>query len=433
MANVIEMPKLSDTMTVGTLVKWLKKEGDPVKTGDILAEVETDKATMELESFFDGTLLALFVKAGDQVALGVPLCAIGSPGEKVDAPAPKAAAPAAPEPKAPADAPAPPPAAAPPTAPAPEAKAAPAPPAPAPAPPAGDGGRLRISPLARKLAEEKGVNPAGISGSGPGGRIVRADVLAAAAGAGKKAPAASAFAASAGPAKGPVQEEKVVQVSNIRATIARRLLESKTQIPHFYLEIEVDAGPLLELRAQLNTALEKEGVKLSVNDFVLKASAEALRRVPAVNCSWEGTSIRYHPAAHVSFAVAIEDGLITPVIRDAHLKTVFAISSEAKALGKRARDKKLAPAEFTGGTFCVSNLGMMGIDSFSAIINPPNAAILAVGATVRKPVVKDGQIVIGQRMSLTLSTDHRVVDGAVGAAYLSALRELLEKPALLLL
>jgi pyruvate dehydrogenase E2 component (dihydrolipoamide acetyltransferase) len=201
----------------------------------------------------------------------------------------------------------------------------------------------------------------------------------------------------------------------MRGTIARRLVESKSQIPHFYLDIEIDAGPLLELRVQLNDALEKEGVKLSVNDFVLKASAEALRRVPAVNCSWEGTAVRQHPAAHVSFAVAIEDGLITPVIRDAHLKTIFAISAEAKALGKRAKDKKLAPAEFTGGTFCVSNLGMMGIERFSAIINPPNAAILAVGTTVQKPVVREGQIVIGQRMALTLSADHRVVDGAVGA------------------
>jgi pyruvate dehydrogenase E2 component (dihydrolipoamide acetyltransferase) len=436
MANIIEMPKLSDTMTVGTLVKWLKKEGDAVKTGDILAEVETDKATMELESFFDGTLLSVFVKAGDQVPLGAPLCAIGKPGEKVDAPAAKApqAAPAAPkEPAAPAPAPVPAPA------PAPEAKPAPAPAAsasPSPVPTAAPeaGGRIRISPLARKVAEEKGINPAGITGSGPGGRIVRADVLAAAAGGGKKAAAASSpFAGSPGMAKGPIQEDKVVQVSNIRGIIAKRLVESKTQIPHFYLDIEVDAGPLLEMRAQLNAALEKDGVKLSVNDFVLKASAEALRRVPAVNCSWEGTSIRHHPAAHVSFAVAIDDGLITPVIRDAHLKTLFAISTEAKALGKRAKDKKLAPAEFTGGTFCVSNLGMMGIDRFSAIINPPNAAILAVGTTVKKPVVKGDQIVICQRMMLTLSVDHRVVDGAVGATYLSALKDLLEKPALLLI
>jgi pyruvate dehydrogenase E2 component (dihydrolipoamide acetyltransferase) len=437
MANIIEMPKLSDTMTVGTLIKWLKKEGDAVKTGDMLAEVETDKATMELESFFDGTLIAVFVKEGSQVPLGAALCAIGKPGEKVEAPASApAATPAAPAP-APAAAPAPAPAPAPVAEGAPAASPAPqAAPAPAPAPKAAaatQGGRVKISPLARKLATEKGISIEGLSGSGPGGRIVRADVLAAPASGGAKRAPAPTGSGMPNFARGPVQEDKLVPVSNVRAIIAKRLLESKTQIPHFYLDIEVDAGPLMELRSQLNTSLEKEGVKLSVNDFVLKASAEALRRVPAVNCSWEGTAIRQHPAAHVSFAVAIEDGLITPVIRDAHVKTIFAISTEAKSLGKRARDKKLAPAEFTGGTFCVSNLGMMGIDRFCAIINPPNAAILAVGATVKKPVVKDGQIVIGQRMVLTLSTDHRVVDGAVGAAYLAALKDLLEKPALLLL
>jgi pyruvate dehydrogenase E2 component (dihydrolipoamide acetyltransferase) len=438
MANIIDMPKLSDTMTVGTLVKWLKNEGDAVKSGDMLAEVETDKATMELESFFSGTLLKIFAQAGSQVDIGAPLCAVGQPGEKVDAPAaaPKAAAPepqkteekAAPAANPTAEPAAPPPAA---------ASLAPTPaPAAAPAP----GGRVKISPLARKLAAEKNIDPARITGSGPGGRIVRADVLAASAG-GKSQIPNSKSQTPAGPsllAKGPVQEEKVVPVSNMRGIIAKRLLESKTTIPHFYLDIEVDAGPLLELRAQLNSALEKDGVKLSVNDFILKAAAEALRRVPAVNCSWEvapsgQASVRSHPAAHVSFAVAIEDGLITPVIRDTHLKTLFAISTEAKALGKRAKEKKLAPAEFTGGTFCVSNLGMMGIDRFSAIINPPNAAILAVGTTVKKPVVKDDQIVIGQRMNLTLSVDHRVVDGAVGASYLAALKDLLEKPALLLL
>jgi pyruvate dehydrogenase E2 component (dihydrolipoamide acetyltransferase) len=417
MANIIEMPKLSDTMTVGTLIKWLKKEGDPVKSGDMLAEVETDKATMELESFFDGTLLAIFVKAGSQVPLGAALCAIGKPGEKVDAPTPKSAA-ALPE-------------AQPAVAPVAVATPAPAPVAPAalPEPVALSSGRIKVSPLARKLAAEKGVNLTTLKGSGPGGRILRVDVLA---GPAKGAPSPS-LTSSTLSSKGPIQDDKLVPVSNMRGTIARRLVESKTQIPHFYLDIEVDAGPLLELRAQLNAALEKDGVKLSVNDFVLKASAEALRRVPAVNCSWEGTAVRQHPAAHVSFAVAIEDGLITPVIRDAHLKTLFAISTEAKALGKRAKDKKLTPAEFTGGTFCVSNLGMMGIDRFCAIINPPNAAILAVGTTVRKPVVKGDQIVIGQRMTLTLSADHRVVDGAVGATYLAALRDLLEKPALLLL
>jgi pyruvate dehydrogenase E2 component (dihydrolipoamide acetyltransferase) len=219
----------------------------------------------------------------------------------------------------------------------------------------------------------------------------------------------------------------------MRGAIARRLLESKTQLPHFYVEIEIDAAPLTTLREQLNAALEAEGVKLSVNDFILKASAEALRRVPQVNASWEGNQIRYFAAAHVSFAVAIEDGLITPVVRDAHLKSLFAISTEAKALGKRAKEKKLAPAEFTGGTFCVSNLGMMGIPRFSAIINPPNAAILAVGAAVRKPVVRGDRIEIGQTLTVTLSCDHRVVDGAVGAQYLNALKSLLESPALLLL
>jgi pyruvate dehydrogenase E2 component (dihydrolipoamide acetyltransferase) len=222
----------------------------------------------------------------------------------------------------------------------------------------------------------------------------------------------------------------------MRATVARRLLEAKTQIPHFYLDIEVDAEPLLNLRAQLNSSLEADGVKLSVNDFILKAAAEALKHVPAVNASWENgppAGIRQHGAIHVSFAVAIDDGLITPVVRDTGAKSLVAISKEARALGKKAKEKKLAPNEFTGGTFCVSNLGMMGIDRFSAIINPPNAAILAVGATVKKPVVKGDQIVIGQRMSLTLSCDHRVVDGAIGATYLAALRELIEKPSLLLL
>lgn len=224
----------------------------------------------------------------------------------------------------------------------------------------------------------------------------------------------------------------MVPVSTMRAVIAKRMVESTTTIPYIYLDIEVDAEPLLAIRAQLNTGLEKEGVKLSVNDFVLKACAEALRRVPAVNSSWEGNQIRYHGAAHVAFAVALEDGLITPVVRDCHLKSVFQISTEAKALGKKAKDKKLAPNDYTGGTFCVSNLGMMGIPKFTAIINPPNSAILAVGTTVAKPVIKNGAIVPGQTMTVTLSADHRVFDGAVGAQYLGALKDLMEKPALLL-
>jgi pyruvate dehydrogenase E2 component (dihydrolipoamide acetyltransferase) len=424
MAQIIEMPKLSDTMTVGTLVKWLKKEGDAVKSGDMLAEVETDKATMELESFFDGTLLKIFAPGGSQVAIGAALCAIGKPGEKVDAPAAKPAPAAAP---AAAAAPTPTVAAPSPAAPTPAPVAVPAAPA-APARAAGE--RIKISPLAKKLAAEKGIDPARLTGSGPGGRIVRADVLAGEKSGGAKP--ATSFAGGVLTNKGPVQEERLVPVSTMRGVIAKRMLDSTTQIPYVYLDIEMDAAPLLAIREQLNTGLEKEGVKLSVNDFILKASAEALRRVPAVNCSWEGTHIRHHGAAHVAFAVAMEDGLITPVVRDAHLKSVFQISTEAKSLGKKAKEKKLTPAEFTGGTFCVSNLGMMGIPKFTAIINPPNAAILAVGTTVTKPVVKNGQIVVGQTMTVTLSCDHRVFDGAVGAQYLNALKTLLESPALLL-
>jgi pyruvate dehydrogenase E2 component (dihydrolipoamide acetyltransferase) len=432
MAEIIEMPKLSDTMTVGTLVKWLKNEGDAVKSGMMLAEVETDKATMELECFFDGTLLKIFAPAGSQVAIGEALCAVGKPGETVETPKSKAPAkedkkeePKADESKKEEARPAP------------AAKAEPAA-APAPAPSAAParaaGERVKISPLARKLAAEKGIDPARVQGSGPGGRIVRADILAAEKSGSAKAGAAKggSFSGGALANKGPVQEERLVPVSNMRGVIAKRMVESTTTIPYVYLDIEIDAEPLLALRQQLNTGLEKEGVKLSVNDFVLKASAEALRKVPTVNCSWEGANIRHHGAAHVAFAVALEDGLITPVIRDAHLKSVFQISVEAKALGKKAKEKKLTPADYTGGTFCVSNLGMMGIPKFTAIINPPNAAILAVGTTVAKPVVKNGQIVAGQTLTMTLSCDHRVFDGAVGAQYLGALKQLLESPALLL-
>jgi pyruvate dehydrogenase E2 component (dihydrolipoamide acetyltransferase) len=442
MAQVITMPKLSDTMTVGTLVKWLRKEGDAVKFGDLLAEIETDKATMEFESFADGTILKFYAPAGSQVAIGDPLCAIGAPGET----APAAPAPGTPSPSSASDKKAepatpqtPPPA----TTAKPAESAAPAPaptPAPAPAAPVRAAGeRLRISPLAKKLAAAKGLDPALIKGTGPHGRIVRADILAAeAAGTAKPGSAGGSQISNSKSqigglaAKGPIQEERTVPVSNMRGVIAKRLIESKVTAPHFYLEIEVDAEPLAALRTQLNTGLEKQGIKLSVNDLILKASAEALRRVPEVNGAWEGTQIRYFGAAHVSFAVALPDGLITPVVRDAHEKSVFQISAEAKALGKLAKDKKLKPDQYTGGTFCVSNLGMMGIPKFYPIINTPNAAILGVGASVQKPVVKNGQIVVGTTMTLALSCDHRVVDGAVGAQFLGALKQLLESPALLL-
>lgn len=419
MADIIEMPKLSDTMTVGTLVQWLKKEGDAVTSGDILAEVETDKATMELECFFEGTLVKIFVDAGAEVELGAPLCAVGEPGEKVEAPA----APAKPA-EAPAETASEPAAAPAPAAPPPPAAVPPPPSAPAPAEP---GKRIKISPLAKKLAAEKGIDPSRIQGTGTGGRIVRADVLDA-----EKNGVGGGMTGSGYMTKGPIQEDKVVKVSNMRATIARRLVESKTQLPHFYVDMEVDAGPLMALRAQINEGLKDEGIKLSVNDFILKASAEALRKVPAVNCSWEGNQVRHHSRAHVSFAVAIDDGLITPVIFDAHVKSVFDIGPEVKILAQAAKALKLQPNQFTGGTFCVSNMGMMGVNSFKAIINPPNAAILAVGTTVEKPVVVNGHITIGQRMILTLSCDHRVVDGAIGAQFLGELRGLIEKPALLL-
>ena len=442
MAEVITMPKLSDTMTVGTLVKWLKKEGDAVKFGDLLAEIETDKATMEFESFGNGVILKIYAPAGSQIAIGAPLLAVGAAGETApDAPAP--ATPAA-EKTAPAPTtPQPPP----PSTTAVPAVVAPAPAsvavvvAPATAPSmalAKEGNRIKISPLAKKLAAEKSLDPAFIQGSGPGGRIVRVDVIAAdAAGTAKIGSAKPAStSASGGRAasffSGPIQEERTVPVSNMRGVIAKRLIESKITAPHFYLEIEIDAEPLATLRAQLNAGLEKSGVKVSVNDLILKASAEALRKVPEVNASWEGTQTRYFAAAHVSFAVALPDGLITPVIRDAHEKSVFQISTEAKALGKLARDKKLKPDQFTGGTFCVSNLGMMGIPKFYPIINTPNAAILGVGTSIIKPVVKNGQIVVGSTMTLTLSCDHRVVDGAVAAQFLNALKQLLESPALLL-
>ncbi len=468
MATIIDMPKLSDTMTVGTLVKWLKNEGDPLTSGMMIAEIETDKATMELECFEGGTLLKQVAKVGEQINVGAPICVIGQPGEDLSAlqlSAPTAAPAAAPkaEVKMPNAEPA--------AAPAPRSGTASVPPpaalAPAPSPARSAksetlshtstpshtpvaasiaDGRVKVSPLARKIAAEKGVDVSRLQGSGPGGRIVKSDVLAVAEGKASYITApqlkpttstalpSSAPIAGAGVFRGPVAEQQDIPLSNMRATIARRLLEAKTQIPHFYLEVEVDAAPLLALRAQVNGALEGRGVKVSVNDFILKACVEALRRVPGVNCSWEGTLIRQHAAVHMAFAVAIEDGLITPVVRDAQDKSVFEIAAEAKTLGALAKQKKLKPDQYTGGTFCVSNLGMLGVDRFSAIINPPNAAILAVGATVKKPVVGPGDtIVVGQRMALTLSCDHRVVDGVLGAQWLAAVKDLVEKPALLLL
>ena len=436
MAEIIEMPKLSDTMTVGTLIKWLKKEGDKVAPGDMLCEVETDKATMEVENFAAGVVLKHFVAAGGQVPVGAPMCAVGKPGEAIPAvavapvtaaPAKKATAAPTPAPKAPAPAP---------------VAAAPKAPVESSSPksvaPSAPGARIKASPLAKKMAEQKGVALAGLTGSGPGGRIVRADVLAAAS---KPAPVAAASSASATfvPAGGPLGDDDPYPVSNMRATIARLLLKSKTEIPHFYVETEIDAGPLTDLREGLNAALadvpaEKGGGKFTVNDFILKASVEALRRVPAVNSSWQGETIQRHGSVHLAFGVAIEDGLLTPVIRDAESKSLRQISAEAKALIGKARAKKLTPAEMSGSTFTVTNLGMYGVTGFYGIINPPNAAILSVGATLAKPVVDaHGHVVAGRRMIIGISGDHRVIDGAAAAQFLAALKSLLETPALLLL
>jgi pyruvate dehydrogenase E2 component (dihydrolipoamide acetyltransferase) len=421
MAKDILMPLLSPSMTEGTLVKWLKKEGDAVKSGEVIAEVETDKATMDLEAFDSGILRKILVTEGTKVPVQSRIGIIGAKDEKIDesapAAAPTAAAPAAETKAAPA-----------------AAKTEAAKPAPAAtataAPPASSGGdRVKASPLARKVAADRGVALASLTGTGPGGRIVKNDVLNAPAN-GHAPGGRSLFGA------GPVAQEGSTKLSTMRSVIAKRLLESKTTIPHFYLEIEVDAKPMLELRAQLNETLGKlkPPAKLSLNDLVLKAAAEAVRRVPAVNASFEGDSIRQFADVQLSFAVAIAEGLITPIIKEAQNKSLLQISSEAKSLAAKAKDGKLKPDEFQGGTFTVSNLGMLGIDSFYAIINPPQAAILAVGNIVKKPVVDaNDNIVVGQRQSFTLSCDHRVVDGAVGAAYLKELRELIEKPALLLL
>jgi pyruvate dehydrogenase E2 component (dihydrolipoamide acetyltransferase) len=450
MAEIIEMPKLSDTMTSGTLVKWLKKEGDTVTNGDKLAEVETDKATMELENFEDGVLLRHYVGEGEEVEIGRPVCAIGEEGEEAPDPTGDGGgAPESPEGGEAANGDEASSAAEP----TPESPLAPAEPTAEPAP---STGRRKVSPLARKLAEEHGIDLARLTGSGTNGRIVKADVEKAveeglpAAPATEPAPATAGSTTPAeesvreiGPAPAPAPtplpqlESKEEPVSNMRATIARRLLESKTSIPHYYLEIEVDMGPLLDLRQSINTGLadlppEQGGAKFTVNHFFLKACAEAIRRAPAINSTWAGDKVLRHGEVHLAFAVAVEEGLVTPVIRNADRKGLRQIGAEANELTEKARQKKLTPAEMSDSTFTLTNLGMFGITSFFGIINPPNAAILSIGATVEKPVVVDGALAVGRRTTLGLSADHRVVDGAVGASFLQALRTVLESPSVLL-
>ena len=426
MAEIIDMPKLSDTMSVGTLVKWNIKEGQKVAFGDILAEVETDKATMELSCTVPGTVLKIYAPAGSQLPVGDPICAIGKAGETAPDPKGKPAAP-----KASAKAPIPETTGIPCVPAAPAANAAPT--------PQSDASRTSASPYARRMAEKAALNVATLTGTGPGGRVVARDVAAAASAPVSAAPSGPINVAVAPPADGKgIQPDADIPVGGMRATIARRLLESKNTVPHFYLEVEVDAAPLMGLRETLNKRLAEQGgetaLKLSVNDFILKASAEALRRVPTVNASWAGTSICQHSAVHLSFGVALEDGLVTPVIRDAHAKSLRDIATDAKTLIGKARSKKLSPAEMSGSTFTVTNLGMYGVTGFFGIINVPNAAILSVGATIKKPVIDaNDRIVMGHRMVIGLSGDHRVVDGANGAQFLQALKQILEEPTLILI
>ncbi|MCO5275062.1 MAG: pyruvate dehydrogenase complex dihydrolipoamide acetyltransferase [Flavobacteriales bacterium] len=422
MAEVINMPHLSDTMTEGVVSKWHKQVGDPVKSGEILADIETDKATMEFESYYDGVLLHIAVPEGKAAPVDALLAVIGKKGEDIGAllkqtEAPKAEAKKEAEPvKAAATAVAavkqelPPPAA--------PASAKPAAqPAVSAAPAAQANGRVKASPLARRLAEEGGIDIRMVRGSGDEGRIVKHDI--------------ERFMAG-GMAAAPVREERYteVAVSQMRKTIARRLAESKFSAPHFYLTMAVDMSACMGVREAVNKAIAPN--KISFNDLVVKAASMALRQHPKVNSSWLGDRIRYNEHVHIGVAVAVEEGLLVPVVRFADTKTLRQIGAEVREYAKRAKDKKLQPQDWEGNTFTISNLGMFGIEEFTAIINPPDACILAVGAIVDTPVVKNGAVVPGHVMKLTLSCDHRVVDGATGSAFLQTLKDMLENPVMML-
>ncbi|MBY6090266.1 pyruvate dehydrogenase complex dihydrolipoamide acetyltransferase [Maritimibacter alkaliphilus] len=435
MPTEILMPALSPTMEEGTLAKWLVKEGDTVSSGDLLAEIETDKATMEFEAVDEGVIGKILIAEGTEgVKVNTPIAVLLEEGESADdigdvsAPAPAAAPAAAKSDEAPkADA---------------AASAAPAP----AAPQTTDGTRIFASPLARRIAADKGLDLTQISGTGPHGRIVKADVEKATAApkaaeapkAAAAAPAAAA-AASAGPSTDAVLKMyegrafTEVKLDGMRKTIAGRLTEAKQTIPHFYLRRDIKLDALMKFRAQLNKQLEGRGVKLSVNDFIIKACALALQSVPKANAVWAGDRVLELKPSDVAVAVAIEGGLFTPVLKDADMKSLSALSAEMKDLATRARDRKLAPHEYQGGSFAISNLGMFGIDNFDAVINPPHGAILAVGSGVKKPVVNDaGEIEVATVMSVTLSVDHRVIDGALGAELLKAIVENLENPMVML-
>ena len=426
MEEVVLMPRLSDTMTEGVIASWHKNVGDAVKKGDVLADIETDKATMELESYKNGKLLYQGAQPGEKIAVNDLLCIIGEEG-KVDVNAIVAASKGgAQEPAAPAPA-APQPQAAP--APAPQAQAQPAA-APAAAPAASGDGRIKASPLAKRLAQEKGIDLAQVQGSGDNGRITKSDID------NFKPSAAPAAPPQAQPAAAPAQPivqgqegHTDINVSQMRKVIAKRLGESKFGAPHFYLTMEINMDNAMAARAQMN---EVSDVKISFNDMVVKATAMALRKHPAVNASWMGDYIRQYQHIHIGVAVAIEDGLIVPVVRFADQKSLSQISAETKELSGKARNKKLQPAEFTGNTFTISNLGMMDIEEFTAIINPPDSAIMAVGR-IKEIVVRKGEgFGVSNVMKITLSCDHRSVDGAVGATFLQTFKKYMENPVTML-
>jgi pyruvate dehydrogenase E2 component (dihydrolipoamide acetyltransferase) len=427
----LKMPALSPTMEEGTLAKWLVKEGDTVKSGDLLAEIETDKATMEFEAIDEGVVSQILVAEGtDNVKVGTVIAVIAGEGEDAGsakaAPAPAPAAAPAAEPKAEAPAPA----------------AAPAPtPAPAPAAaPAASGDRIKASPLAKRLAAEQGIDLKSLTGTGPGGRIVKADLEGAPAGAAAPAAIAAPAPAAAAPAAAapapttagsipdfgiPHEDEKL---SGMRKTIARRLTESMQQSPHIYLTVDIRLDALLKLRGELNASLESRGVKLSVNDMLIKALAVALERVPACNVSFGGDVMRQYKRADISVAVSIPGGLITPIIVDAGGKSMSKISTEMSELAVKAKEGKLQPSEYQGGTASISNMGMMGIKQFTAVINPPQGMIMAIGAGEKRPYIVDDALAIATVMSATGSFDHRAIDGADGALLMKTFKELVESP-----
>ena len=413
---IVTMPALSPTMTEGKLAKWLVKEGDDVRSGDVIAEIETDKAVMEVEALDDGKMASILIAEGTEgVAVGSVIAEILGDGEESNLSDQANAEPetvAAPVEPAPTEAP---------VAPAPVELVAPPAPAPAPVVASQDGSRLFASPLARRISADRGIDLKTISGSGPKGRIIKADL--------DQAPAMAPAIASMPQTMG--EDSSVIENSQMRKVIASRLQQSMQDSPHFYVNMDIDIGAMLAARKTLNDHAP-DGVKISVNDMIIKAAATALMRVPEVNASWEGEQTRRFNHADISVAVAIEGGLITPIIRHAEEKGLEAISSEVASLAKRAHDGKLAPEEYSGGSFTISNLGMFGVTSFTAVINPPQAAILAIGAGEERAVVRNGQLAVATMMTATLSSDHRVVDGANAARFMKVFKEIVENPVLAL-